>query len=347
MSQGAYKTVVIGEVREVVGGFKTIVFEEGHGISWKAGQYLTLVRQEGGGELRRSYSIIASPELGEPLGIGVKRVENGAFSRRLVDEAKPGDRLLTTGAGGLFTLPHTLSDYSQVFFFAAGSGITPVFSLLKTLLHTYASTRAVLVFSNPSPEKTIFYKELKQLEEQFPGRFQPIFLFSNSPDLRYARLYREHLLELLQKHGALPPQPCLFYVCGPEAYMRMCIYTLQEHGVLPDHIKRENFIIPNIRPPQASPPDKEAYTATVRNNGGEFQFTSVYPDTLLSSAKKNGVILPYSCESGRCGNCAARCLQGQVWMSYNEVLTPRDLQAGLVLTCVGYPVGGDVVLEVR
>jgi ferredoxin-NADP reductase len=346
MPQGEYQTIIISEVREVVRGFKTFVFEEGHGIRWKAGQYLTLVRQEGGEEIRRSYSIIASPELGEPLGIGVKRVENGVFSRRLVDEARPGDRLLTTGTGGLFTLPGNLSEYSQVFFFAAGSGITPVFSLLKTLLHAHASTRAVLVFSNPSPQKTIFYEELKQLEQQFPERFRPIFLFSDSPNLRYARLYREHLLELVQEHDALPPAQSLFYVCGPEAYMRMCIYTLQEHGVPPENIKRENFIIPNTKPPKAEPPDKNTYTITVRSQGSEYQFTSAYPDTILSAAKKQGITLPYSCEAGRCGNCAARCLQGNVWMSYNEVLTPRDLQSGLVLTCTGYPVEGDVELEV-
>ncbi|HEY0066426.1 MAG TPA: ferredoxin--NADP reductase [Flavisolibacter sp.] len=346
MPQGEYKTIIITEVREVVKGFKAFVFEEGHGIRWKAGQYLTLVRQEGGEEIRRSYSIIASPELDEPLGIGVKRVENGVFSRRLVDEARPGDRLLTTGTGGLFILPDNLPDYSQVFFFAAGSGITPVFSLLKTLLHTHASTRAVLVFSNPSPGKTIFYEELKLLEQQFPERFRLLFLFSNSPNLRYARLYREHLLELLQEHNALPPEQCLFYVCGPEAYMRMCIYTLREQGVPPENIKRENFITYNAKPPKAEPPDKNAYSVTIRSQGTVFQFTSAYPDTILSAAKKQGIILPYSCEAGRCGNCAARCLHGNVWMSYNEVLTPRDLQSGLILTCTGYPVGGNVVLEV-
>jgi ring-1,2-phenylacetyl-CoA epoxidase subunit PaaE len=346
MPQGEYKSIIISKVREVVSGFKTFVFEDGHGIGWKAGQYLTLVRQEGGEEIRRSYSIIASPELGEPLEIGVKRVENGVFSRRLVDEARPGDRLLTTGTGGLFTLPDDLSGFSQVFFFAAGSGITPVFSLLKSLLHAHASTRAVLVFSNPSPEKTIFYEELKQLEQQFPGRFLPLFLFSNSPNLRYARLYREHLLELLDEHNALPPAQCLFYVCGPEAYMRMCIYTLREQGVPQENIKRENFIIHNARPPKAEPPDKNAYTITIRSQGASFQFTSAYPDTILSAAKKSGIVLPYSCEAGRCGNCVARCLHGRVWMSYNEVLTPRDLQSGLVLTCVGYPVGGNVELEV-
>lgn len=346
MAAEAYRTIVISEVRELVEGFKTFVFEDGHGLDWKAGQYLTLVRQEGGEEIRRSYSITASPELGEPLAIGVRRVENGAFSRRLVDEAKPGDRLLTTGSGGLFTLPLNVPDYKQVFFFAAGSGITPVFSLLKTLLYAHASIRAVLVFSNPSPRKTIFYEELKELETKFPQRFRALFLFSDSPDLKYARLYREHLLELLQLHGAFPQEECLFYVCGPEAYMRMCVYTLQGRGVPPENIRRENFITHNIRPPRAEPPDKDTHTVTVHIREKQFRFTVDYPDSILAAAKKKGIILPYSCESGRCGNCAAHCLNGTVWMSHNEVLTPRDLQSGLILTCTGHPVGGDVELEV-
>ncbi|MDQ3278684.1 MAG: FAD-binding oxidoreductase, partial [Bacteroidota bacterium] len=95
--QGIYHTLCIGEVREEKKDFKTIVFEEGHAVSYKAGQYLTLVRFEGGEEIRRSYSIISSPVLNELLAIGVKRVENGLFSRVLVDNAQPGDRMLTTG----------------------------------------------------------------------------------------------------------------------------------------------------------------------------------------------------------------------------------------------------------
>src|SRR5437764_6277597 len=135
-SNELYKTLRIKEIREEVKDFKTIVFEEGHGLSYKAGQYLTLVRFEGSEELRRSYSITSSPELNEPLSIGVKRVENGAFSRILVDRAKAGDEILTTGSGGFFVLPDDVASYRQVFFFAAGSGITPIYSLIKTALHS-------------------------------------------------------------------------------------------------------------------------------------------------------------------------------------------------------------------
>ena len=135
MPDSLYKTLRIHSIHEEINGFKTFTFEEGHGINYKSGQYITFVQQVAGKEVRRSYSITSSPQLNEPLTIGVKRVENGLFSRQLIDHAKPGDEWITTGAGGLFVLPDDVRNYHQVFFLAAGSGITPIFSLIKTVLH--------------------------------------------------------------------------------------------------------------------------------------------------------------------------------------------------------------------
>src|SRR5947209_2784505 len=115
-----YKKLVIKEINEPFEGFKVFVFEDNADIRYLSGQYLTLVYRINNEEIRRSYSIISSPVLQEPLAIGVKRIENGTFSRELVDHAKPGDVLLTTGAGGLFQLPRDLQHLKQLFFFAAG-----------------------------------------------------------------------------------------------------------------------------------------------------------------------------------------------------------------------------------
>src|SRR5687767_12573163 len=119
--EGFYKTLRIRKINEEVKDFKTFVFEQVNGITYRAGKYITLVQQVKNQELRRSYSICSAPELGEPMTIGVKRVENGLFSRQLIDYAKPGDEWTTTGAGGLFVLPAEVEDYQQVFFLAAGS----------------------------------------------------------------------------------------------------------------------------------------------------------------------------------------------------------------------------------
>ena len=339
--------MIIEQIHEETKGFKTFVFKEGHGIDYQAGQYLTFVHRTELQELRRSYSIVSAPLLGEQLTIGVKRIENGAFSRYLVDRAQPGEQLMTTGAGGLFILPTDIVSFKKLFFLAAGSGITPIISLLKTSLYFHKHLRTVLLYSNPSPEATAFLSVLQTLWDNFAGRFDLQLFFGNEPDLRRARLNRESLSMLLvnQQLDASFSET-LFYICGPESYMRMCTYTLQELGVPRNNIKRENFIIDRLVPASAQPPDQTTRVVDLRYERQHYRFKVAFPDSILHAAKKHGIELPYSCETGRCGNCTARCVSGKVWLSYNEVLTDKDLQQGLTLTCVGHPVGGDVSLEI-
>lgn len=345
-AEGLYKTIRIHEINEEAIGFKTFVFEEGHNILYKAGQYLTLVHKQGSEEVRRSYSITSSPALNEPLSIGVKRVENGFFSRQLIDTAKPGDVLQTIGSGGFFVLPDDVENYGQLFFFAAGSGITPVYSLLKTALHAHPHLSLILIYSNASAAKTVFLIQLQELQKLFPQRFHLKLLFSNSIHLAKARLHRDMILKLLDQLSVKDVNAILFYICGPESYMRLCTYTLQEMGIEPANIKKENFIIHPVAYRDALPPDKEIHTAYIRLGTVIHEVIVHYPDSILKAAKKAGIVLPYSCEAGRCGNCVATCTSGKVWHSYNEVLTEKELQKGLVLTCVGHPVGGDVILEI-
>ena len=171
-----YKPVIIDQIQEEIEGFKTFTFKNGHGIDYKAGQYITFVQQSAHESIRRSYSVVSAPLLNESLTIGVKRIENGAFSRELIDHAKPGDELLTIGAGGLFTLPDDVANIKQLFFLAAGSGITPIYSLLKTVLNFHQHMEVVLIYSNPSPQKTIFFSQLNGLKEKFKDRFQLRFI---------------------------------------------------------------------------------------------------------------------------------------------------------------------------
>ena len=126
--------------------------------------------------------------------------------------------------------------------------------------------------------------------------------------------------------------------------MRMCTYALRQAGIPAAHIRKENFSLERAAP-LIEPPDTEPHLVRLRFRGREYLFGAQYPDTILKAARKAGISLPYSCEAGRCGNCAARCREGRVWLSNNEVLTERDLAKGLTLTCVGFPAGGDVTLE--
>lgn len=340
-----YHRLRVKAIKEETKGFKTIVFEDGHNIWYKAGQYITLVRFEGVEEVRRSYSITSSPVLAEPLSIGVKRVENGVFSRQLIDRVQTGDELLSSGSGGFFVLPDATEHYLQLFFFAAGSGITPVLSLIKTALHAATHYRIVLVYSSASVEKAVYLQELLTLQEQFADRFILETLFSNNADLSRARLHRDLLLWYREQFAGQEEGSTLYYICGPESYMRLCTYTLQEAGVNPARIRKENFYFSNVQKRDASPPDKADHSALIRLGNDAYSIPVTYPDSILKAAKKQGLVLPYSCEAGRCGNCVAKCVSGTVWHSYNEVLTEKELGQGLVLTCVGHPVNGDVILQ--
>jgi ring-1,2-phenylacetyl-CoA epoxidase subunit PaaE len=342
-----YKKVRISAIREETPGCKTFVLDPAHPdlLQYKPGQFLTLVfTARNGEEERRSYSISSSPALHEPLAFTVKRIDNGAYSRLLVDRARVGDELTVIGPNGFFTLPEPGHPYQRLFFIAAGSGITPVYSLIKTALHEHPGLELVLVYSNRSPEATIFYEGLRALEAQFPGRFKIEWLFSASPRLERARLSKWLLGILLKEHAGAPLPNTLFYLCGPFDFMRMAAIRLTEEGVGAKQIRKEDFssFKPEIK---ATPPDRQPHTVQITLEGKTHTFESAYPQTILQAAKKAGIVLPYSCEAGRCGSCAATCTKGKVWMSYNEVLLDEEMAKGRVLTCVGYPVEGNVALE--
>jgi ferredoxin-NADP reductase len=340
-----YESLTVEGIREVARNFKTFTFREGHSLKYESGQFITLVDNSGKQEIRRSYSIISSPSLNEPLSIAVKRIDNGFFSRKLVDYTRIGDQFFTTGAAGFFRIPENIKSYRYIYFFAAGSGIAPILSLIKTVLKDHKDIFVFLVYSNPSIESTAFYSLFKKLENDHPHQLQVHFLFSSEADLRKARLNRELLLEFLTINQ-FDRDKILFYTCGPENYMRMIIFLLLEEGFPVENIKKEDFNPGNKKIAHRSPPDKNTYQVTIELNGILFQFPVQYPDSILQAAKKLKLNLPYSCETGKCGSCAAVCKSGNVWLSNNEVLTDKDLEKGLVLTCTGHPQQGDVILKI-
>jgi ferredoxin-NADP reductase len=342
----SYEPLVIETIREETKNFKTFIFREGHSLKYESGQFITLVDNSGIQEIRRSYSIISSPSLNEPLSIAVKRIDNGFFSRKLVDRARVGDKVFTTGAAGFFRIPENIKSFTTIFFFAAGSGIAPILSLIKTVLNLHPEIFISLIYSNPSVEGTAFYDVLKNLEQHHSNQMHIDFLISSKSDLRKARLNRELLLEFLTINR-FDREKTLFYTCGPENYMRMIIFLLLEEGFTKENIKKEDFNPGNKKLIPRTPPDKNSYQIFLDLKGTSYHFVVAYPDSILQAAKKLKLNLPYSCETGKCGSCAAICKSGMVWLSNNEVLTEKDLAQGLTLTCTGHPQMGDVVLKIE
>ncbi|HTM65365.1 MAG TPA: FAD-binding oxidoreductase, partial [Flavipsychrobacter sp.] len=216
-----YYRVKVVEIKEEIPHVKTIVLEPETDIPCKAGQFLTFVFEDSQAEERRSYSLSSSPEMNEPMAITVKRVPNGRYSRPIIDDLEVGEVLSVSGASGQFILPEDVNHFHQIFFLAAGIGITPVLSLIKTLLHLHLKGQVVLLYSNTSADTTVFYREILSLHEQFPGRFRPEFLFSSAPDLNRARLSKWLLPQLLSEYSTAEKARQLFYTCGPFPYMRM------------------------------------------------------------------------------------------------------------------------------
>ncbi len=334
------QSLIVQSIIQETSNTKSFKLRSDHGsISYQPGQFLTLLHPLSP-SVRRSYSLASHPILDQHLQITVKRIANGEFSRWLFDHAKVGDAIQTIGAAGFFTLPDSLQNEALIFL-AAGSGITPVFSLLKEVLFQ-RKQKVVLIYSNHSESETIFYRELCELENQFSKRLSIVFLFSNNKNLYRARLSKTSLTELVHQYIG-DKTKALVYLCGPHDYMQTAKIVLLTEGILAENIRTEIF---NTDKPRIKelPPDTDQHGVSITYQGKKFSLMVKYPDTILQTAKVRGIDLPYSCEAGRCGTCAATCIIGKIWMSRNEVLLDKEMEKGRVLTCVGYPVGGDVEL---
>ncbi|RYY14577.1 MAG: ferredoxin--NADP reductase [Chitinophagaceae bacterium] len=333
----------VNHVRRHSSDVVIISFEPDPRLQYKPGQFLTFVFREQDGEHRRSYSFCSIPETDTLPAIAVKRIQNGRFSRRLFD-VRPGDMLQAIRATGQFLLPEPTSERKQIFLFGAGIGITPLFSMIKHTVICRPDLELILVYSNTSPENTLFLEELRMLQDKHPHQLFITFLFSNDKNLIRARLNKQRLGELIQDHYQAMLQTPMFYTCGPFAYMRMVIFGIEEMGFDNSSIRRELFDtgLPIVK---IQPPDTGKHRVTLLLKDGERHFDAGYPLTILQAAKASGIPLPYSCETGKCGSCTMTCVSGSVWMSYNEVLTANDQTEGKFLSCTAFPVHNDVTIR--
>jgi ferredoxin-NADP reductase len=314
-------------------------------LKYEAGQFITfLFKNRNNEEERRSYSISSSPALNEPLTVTVKKVVNGSYSRKLVDSVQVGDILNGLSPTGFFTLPLTITERMSFLFFAAGSGITPVYAQIKTLLTLYPAIKIVLVYSNRSESDTLFFKQVQLLAKKYPGQLFIRFLFSDAKHYSDARLSASMVEAIVRKHFADSYAQLMVYLCGPFQYMLMITLVLRGMGIKDGQIKKEQFTIHKTEVLE-KPADTDPHMVRATFGESVYSWKVQYPDTILQAAKKQHIVLPYNCESGQCGACAAICTKGKVWMYRNDVLMDDQINAGWVLTCTGYPTGGDV--EIR
>lgn len=309
-------------------------------VNYKAGQFLTLIFNHHGEEIRRSYSLSSSPDE-DLLAVTVKRIDNGEISRFLLGHIKPGDMLYAAEPAGRFVATDG-AEKKDVFMFAAGSGISPLFSQIKYILSRPGNCKLHLIYSSRDRKSVIFSNELAELSERFPGRFNLVHLLSDEA----RRLNNYWVEQLVNKMLAFDRSKAEFYLCGPFVYMRMVTLTLLYMGIEARQIRKENFVLETVgvaRPTHLYPPQK----LKIDINGQLHDLQQGENQSILQAALQNNIHLPYSCRNGICSACVAHCKSGKVEMVKNEVLTEADLAEGWVLTCTGHAMTDDVVIEYR
>lgn len=307
----------------------------GRKIPCKAGQFITLVFDHHAEEIRRSYSLSSSPHE-ELLSITIKRIANGEISRFMLTKISEGDILTAVEPAGRFTLTDT-SGEKDILFFAAGSGIVPVFSQIKYVLSRPGQTRLVLIYSNINQQSILFKNELGQLAEKHPDRFKIIHRLSSEAN-RLNNLVVEKLVKEEIKYNLANAE---FYTCGPFDYMRMIRLTLLYMGFDSNQVRKENFVLDTI-PVSENLVNYPPRNIIIQYKNETYKLTVGENQSILQAAIQNNIPLPYSCRVGSCSTCVALCKTGKVQMAYNEVLTDTDLTTGWILTCTGHPVSDDV-----
>ena len=309
-----------------------------------AGQYINLKLTLDGKEIRRAYSICASPESGE-LRIAIKAVKNGAFSQFANTKLKAGDTLEVGTPEGKFTLEPEANRLRNYAAFVAGSGITPVLSIIQTVLSNEPKSTFVLVYGNKTPEETLFHQQLHDLQLKHVGRFFVHYVYSQAKVEQelFGRIDRSTVNFILNnKHKELSFDK--YYLCGPEEMINTVSNVLKEHNVKESAIKFELFSTSSTDNKIEKSLDGHS-KITVLVDGDETSFEMSQKQTILEAALKQGIDAPYSCQGGICSSCLARLTTGTAEMKKNSILTDSEIAQGLVLTCQAYPTSATIVVD--
>ena len=321
------------------------------------GQYLTLRRDIEGQDLRRSYSICAGLDDGE-LRVGVRKVQGGVFSNWINAHLQPGDTVQVMAPQGRFFVPIEPASARHHVGIAGGSGITPILSIMKTVLAREPHSRFTLIYGNRQLQSTMFKEEIEDLKNRYMTRLVLHHVFSDehtdSP-LGHGVMNREKIGEFLQ---TVVPAGSIdhAYVCGPfqmndEAEAAMLAAGVPEERI---HIERFGVALPSATSAgqvgavvhEALPGDAKQARITIVRDGlqREIAFTEGQP-SILDAASAAGLEVPFSCTSGVCGTCRAKLVEGEVRMERNFALDKNEVAAGFVLTCQAHPLTERVTLS--
>jgi len=322
-------------------------------MKYRAGQFLTLIVPFQGKEVRRAYSLCTSPHVDDDLAVTVKRVEDGMMSNWLPDNLKVGDAMKIMEPMGQFTTDYEPGNKRHVVMFAGGSGITPMMSLIKSLLSQEPDSIVSLIYCNRDIDSIIFKDELSRLETHFEGRLHVIHILDNAPMnwQGYSGLLNPEMLEkLFERIPDWGVKHTTYLMCGPEGMMKNVDTLLGQHNIPKENIFKESFVQGTIdkgsKKETETSGEAKAREVTIRFDGNEYKVLVPPGKAILETALDAGIDLPYSCQSGLCTACRGKALSGKVKLDEEEGLSVSERAEGYVLTCVGHPLTDDVVIEI-
>jgi len=322
-------------------------------LNYRAGQFLTLITTIDGKEVRRAYSLCSSPETEPNLTVAVKRVENGLMSNWLPNNLSVGQLLKVMEPMGNFTIDFNKTKKRHLILFAGGSGITPMISIIKSLLANEPQSIASLVYCNRNEDSIIFKDSLFELESKHKGRLNVIHILDEaSPSWKgLSGLLKLEILEKLMKQiPSLGTENTTYLICGPEGMMKNVEQLLDKLQIPKDNIIKESFINTKLESEKKrelqDSPERKPHEVKIIYNGAEYQFLVPANKYILETALSLGIDLPFSCQSGLCTACRGKALSGKVHIDDSDGLSQSELDEGYVLTCVGHPISDDVVIEI-
>jgi ring-1,2-phenylacetyl-CoA epoxidase subunit PaaE len=322
---------------------------DGSTLPFTQGQYLTFRHTIDGTELRRAYSISAGVT-DKTLEVGIKRVKGGAFSTWANDNLKPGDTLDALSPMGAFHTPLDPEAQKHYIGFAIGSGITPVLSILRSVLAVEPHSRFTLIYANRAARDVMFREELEDLKNENLSRLNIVHILKNDPqgiDLFTGRIDAEKLDAMFKTWVPVASADAAF-ICGPEPAMHTIADRLAAHGMAKDAIKYELFASaqPGQLPQKALPEDTaKGATATVILDGTAQDIPMAPGETILDAALRAGLDAPYACRAGVCSTCMCSVREGAADMITNHALEDYEVARGVVLSCQAVPTSDTITVE--
>jgi ring-1,2-phenylacetyl-CoA epoxidase subunit PaaE len=353
-SHSVFHPLTVASIEPVTDDSVAITFEVPEDLredyAFSHGQHLTVRTELAGDDVRRNYSI-CSPAGSGVLRVAVKRLPGGAFSEHALDVLRPGDVLdVMTPSGRFFTEldPAHRKHYVCV---AAGSGITPVLSIVASVLAAEPRSSVTLLYGNRTHSSVMFLEELEDLKDTYPERFQLLHVLSREPqevELFSGRLDADRMGRILD--GLLPPDTVdEWFLCGPFEMVSDLRKLLVKEGVPKKQIHAEVFHVesgPPVRraPVEAAEGEGAKVTITLDGRRSTFSLPADGP-AVLDAALRVRADAPFACKGGVCGTCRAKVLEGTVEMDTNWALEPDEVEKGYVLTCQSHPTSDTVVLD--